>query len=180
MCTNFNEHFLQGFETSVPKQITVAEELNFLVKEEPKDDSNWYSTEVVNVGNSCSDCMKNEEIIVSLTAEKKELFKKLEEKTTDVVRLETALKRLESLHQMEKATFEQKLKYANQSTPIPNHPSQRSTKRNLVTKTTASSAENKKEFEVECLLSRKIENNMEQFLVKWKGFDNRHNSVGKI
>lgn len=34
-------------------QLMVAKELDFIVKNEPKEDEDWYVTEVVNV---CSDC----------------------------------------------------------------------------------------------------------------------------
>lgn len=127
---------------------------------------------VPNQRDSCSDCLKKDELINSLTAEKQELLKNLEAKTEIVVKLETSLKRMESLHQMETDDLKRKLENMAQK----NHLPQETVKRNSVKKTEARRSDVKKQYEVERLLTHKSENGKQKFLVKWKGYDNRHNS----
>lgn len=72
-------------------QLMVAKELDFIVKNEPKEDEDWYVTEVVNV---CSDCAEKNVLIDNMAKQ----LKYSEEKITE---LETAMKRMKDAYTME-------------------------------------------------------------------------------
>lgn len=143
----------------------LAKEYEFEVKEEPKDDELWYSNEVVNLPTikNCTNCVEKQTSIDLLTEEKLRLTAEVQRlknesdiKSQEIYELKMALDRKETSHQMNIEEMNLKLL---QCTPK------------------NSNKKKNNEFEVECLLNHKIHSNGEQmFFVKWKGFNNRHNS----
>lgn len=129
----------------------VAKEYEFVIKTEPEDE--WYISETVplqsNVQN-CSNC-------VSLQKERNELTTNLENQTQKIFELEQTIEQMKSLHKLEVEELQLKLK-----------PS--------VSKRTPLKEKDTNEYEVESLLAHKNERGQQSFLVKWKGYDDKHNS----
>lgn len=150
----------------------MAKEYEFEVKEEPKDDDLWYSNEVVQLQTTtpCTDCNEKQTLIDSLEAENKRLETELQRMKNEldgsskkVVELQLALKRTESAHKIEIEETKLKLLQTNS-----NHEDECSDK--------CSDDELNDQYEVERLLNHKIQNGTQTFFVKWKGYNNRHNS----
>lgn len=155
-------------------QIKVAKEYDFIIKEEPTEEENWYTNEVVDVHTNCSKCLDKDELINSLKIENKKLSEKTVEYKKQIQRMifehNEAIDRMNSLQKMELQDLKSKLH------PVDSNHSIASQKpaRNVNKRAKTENSEN--EYEVECLLKHKFEGKHEQYLVKWKGFDNRHNS----
>lgn len=148
----------------------LAKEYEFEIKEEPRDENSWYSTETVQTAECCIDCAEKQETIDSLTAknqrlegELQDLKKDLDAKSQSITELEMVLKRKESAHKIEIEEMNLKMqhispKYSNESLDE------------------SSKNEPNDQYDVEKLLNHKIKNGDQMFFVKWKGYDNRHNS----
>lgn len=132
----------QSFEADSQNQIMVAREFDFVVKNEPEGDDEWYNNEVVN---TCSGCSDKQALIDQIKED-------LKLKTQKVFDLQTAIKRMEDVHNIEIQELNMKLEQSSHGTA------------------------NNEVYEVERLLDHKQVGSQQQFFVKWKGFDESHNT----
>ncbi|XP_031637087.1 hepatoma-derived growth factor-like [Contarinia nasturtii] len=157
-----------GSSLPAQKQILLAKEYEFEVKKEKTNEDLWYTNEVVNVQptENCTDCVEKQTSIDSLKVENQQLETELrrmkddsDNKSQKIYELETALKHTKDTHKIEIDEMNLKMQ-------------QFTSKRN------DESTDDKRDeqFEVEGLLDHKIQNGKDMFFVKWKGFNNRHNS----
>lgn len=129
----------------------------------------------VQVPTNCSECSEKDELITSLKMENQKLSEKtVEYEKKKIQRMifehNEKIDRMKSVQKMELQDLKSKLGpvESNHSIAI------QKTARNLNKRAKTGNSEN--EYEVECLLKHKFEGKHEKYLVKWKGFDNRHNS----
>lgn len=145
----------------------LVKEYEFDVKEEPKDENLWYTNEVVRLQTAkyCTDCVEKQESIDSLKVanhqfetECRLMKEKLDAKVQEVSELEMALERMKSAHDIEMEEMNLKIQSIQERS------------------SEGTDEEVDDHFEVERLLSHKIQRGEQIFFVKWKGFNNRHNS----
>lgn len=84
-------------------QIIVAKELDFIVKNEPKDDEEWYVNEAVNI---CADCAEKDSLIDKMA-------KDLTSSKEKITELETAIKLMKNSHAIEIEDLKMKVTQSN-------------------------------------------------------------------
>lgn len=120
-----------------------------------------YSNEIV-----CTDCIAKQTLIDTLNDANQRLetdFRRIEKeldlKSQKIIELELALERSESAHKIEIADLKLKMQQSNSNRD-----------------NECSDDESDCQYEVECLLKHKVRGGEQFFFVKWKNYDNRHNS----
>lgn len=151
------------------KQIKLAKEFDFEVKKEKMSDELWYTNEVVNIQpTDCNDCFRKQTLIETLSDENKQLKTEVQclkessdNKSQKIFELEQQLQHSKNAHKMEIDELNLKMEQFT---------SQR------INASINDSSNDDDQFEVERLLKHKTQNGKQMFFVKWKGFNNRHNS----
>lgn len=141
-------------QSSVQNQIMVAKEYDFLIKTEPEDE--WYINETVPLQSNAQNCSN----CAALQKENDKLTMNFDNQAQQMFELEQTIKQMKSLHEMEVEELELKLKQP-------------------VSKRTPLKENNSIEYEVESILAHKNQRGkqgQQLFLVKWKGYDDKHNS----
>lgn len=81
----------------------MAKELDFIVKNEPKEDEEWYVNEAVNF---CSDCVQKDSLI-------EKMAKDLTSSKEKITELETAIKRMKNAHELQIEDLKMKVTQSN-------------------------------------------------------------------
>lgn len=129
----------------------------------------------------CSTCAEKQNQIETLTEQNRKLLIELDTaksiqwdldaKKEKIFELEADLSRAESKYQIEIEDLKQKLQEASDM----NNNNSKSTQ-NTQSKVKRKSVKEEKEYEVESLLDHKYSGSKRMFLVKWKGYDESHNT----